>query len=325
MPSTEPRQQLLGIFLEAVAAVDGRRSVIKALDAAPLKGPQALIAVGKAAVAMAQGAQESLGDQITDALIITKHGHEAPLPWPILTASHPVPDETSLAAGAALLAFVDALPETQDVLVLLSGGASSLAEALAEGISLVDLQRFNHWFLSSGIDIVTGNEIRKQLSLIKGGKLAQRLRPRKVRCLIISDVPGDDPASIASGPLSPDRPFRMPAALPGWLIEVVAKSARTQTEMQFDHVDIEIIASIREAMAAAAEVAGKLGYDAVVHEDLLQGDVMQAGPSMIQALAQSSSGTVHIWGGETTVRLPDNPGRGGRNQSLALAAAIAMA
>ncbi|MCG6975614.1 MAG: DUF4147 domain-containing protein [Acidiferrobacterales bacterium] len=325
MPSSEPRQQLLQIFLDAVAAVNGRRVVVDALKTAPAVGPQALIAVGKAAVAMAEGAREQLAGQITRALIVTKHGHEGPLPWPVMTASHPLPDETSLAAGAAMLEFIDALPEAQDVLVLLSGGASSMVEALPEGISLAELRRLNHWFLSSGIDIVSGNEIRKQLSLIKGGRLAQLLWPRKVRCLLISDVPGDDPASVASGPLSPPRPFVLPDFAPPWLADVIAKVAPVNVPTRFDHVDIEIIASIQEAMRAAADAANRLGYDAEIHRDLLQGDVLRAGPALAQMLERSAARTVHIWGGETTVRLPVKPGRGGRNQSLALATAIAMA
>jgi glycerate 2-kinase len=325
MPSSEPRQHLLQMFLEAIAAVNGRRAVVDALKAAPPVGPQALIAVGKAAAAMAQGAQEQLGEQITDALIVTKHGHEQSLPWPIITASHPLPDETSLSAGEALLSFIDALPETQEVLVLLSGGGSSLVEALPEGVSLDELQRLNRWFLSSGIDIVSGNEIRKQLSLIKGGRLAQRLWPRKVRCLLISDVPGDDPASVASGPLSPSRPFVLPATAPSWLAELIAEAAQVNVQKPFDHVAIEIVASIRQAMSAAADAARGLGYDVELHDDLLTGDVLRAGPALAQVLERSVSGMVHVWGGETTVRLPDNPGRGGRNQSLALAAAIAIA
>jgi glycerate 2-kinase len=242
-----------------------------------------------------------------------------------MTASHPLPDESSLAAGAALMEFIDALPETEQLLVLLSGGASSLVEVLPAGVSLDSLQRLNHWFLASGVDIVTGNEIRKRLSLIKGGRLAQRLWPRRVKCLTISDVPGDDPASIASGPLSGPRPFDLPAATPGWINDLIASTAQVDEPMRFDHVDIEMVASVSRAMHAAADSARRLGYDVVLHRELLQGDVIEAGPLLAQALEQSAARTVHIWGGETTVRLPDSPGRGGRNQSLALATAIALA
>jgi glycerate 2-kinase len=325
MPSTEPRQHLLQIFHDAVASVNGRHVVANALRANPCTGSCALVAMGKAAVAMAQGAQEVMADQITEALVITKHGHDHGSPWPALTASHPIPDASSLAAGNALLEFVDGLPESRQVLVLISGGASSLIEVLPDNSSLDQLQRLNNWFLSSGVDIATGNEIRKRLSRVKGGRLAQHLWPHPVRCLIISDVPGDDPASIASGPLSSPRPLFVPGNAPAWLAELLEQHVTDESNLHFDHVRIEVIASIGDAMANAADVARRLGYDVTVHEQLMEDDVLETGQRIARTLISSRSGSLHIWGGEPTVRLPENPGRGGRNQSLALAVASAIA
>ena len=324
MLSTEARQQLLSIFHDAVVSVNGRQVVANALREEPVSGSCAMVAMGKAAVAMAQGAHDVMADRIADALVITKYGHEHGSPWPVLTASHPVPDVSSLAAGNALFEFVDSLPPERKVLVLISGGASSLVEALPENMNLEQLQRLNHWFLSSGVDIVLGNEIRKRVSLIKGGRLAQRLWPRPVRCLVISDVPGDDPASIASGPLSPPRPFTLPDPAPGWLATLLEQATISPDDFHFDHVQLEIVATIRDAMARAADAAGKLGYDVTVHDRLMQDDVVETGRSIAAVLDSAEPGSVHIWGGETTVHLPEKPGRGGRNQSLALAVAIAI-
>ena len=188
-----------------------------------MPGPVYLIAYGKAACAMVLGARDALDNRIADALIATKHGHAEPLPWPVLEAGHPVPDQGSLQAGGALFHFVERIPTSARVLVLLSGGASALVEKLPAGATLDTLQRLNEWLLASGRDIAAMNRIRKRLSLIKGGRLAEVLAPRPVTCLAISDVPDDDPRFIGSGPLVADasiaeEPFddaRMPAnALP---------------------------------------------------------------------------------------------------------------
>jgi glycerate 2-kinase len=325
MSSPEPRKQLLEIFHAAISRVNGRNCVRQALASVPVEGRPALIAIGKAAVAMSQGALDVLNGDIVQGLVITKHGYEEALPWPVLTASHPVPDESSLEAGAALLSFIDQLPQDQPVLFLLSGGASSLAEVLPEDIGLHQLQQFNEWFLASGIDIVTGNEIRKRLSLIKGGRLAQRLYPRRVHCLTISDVPGDDPASIGSGPLVHAREFVLPRPVPDWLAGLVDSTNENRVTGSFDHVETMVVASISDAVAAAAAAARQYGYEVFADASALAGDVMQTGPLLAQQLDRSGRGTVHVWGGETTVTLPAVPGRGGRNQSLALAVAIALA
>ena len=150
---------------------------------------------------MARGAHETLGDRILGGLVITKRGSSEPLPWPVLEAGHPMPDEASLKAGERLIEFVKSIPQDAQVLVLLSGGASALVEALPSGLGLAQLRELNRWLLGAGLDIHAMNAIRKRISLLKGGRLAQLLYPRKVLCLAISDVSGDDPRSIGSGPL----------------------------------------------------------------------------------------------------------------------------
>ena len=150
---------------------------------------------------MARGAHETLGDRILGGLVITKRGSSEPLPWPMLESGHPMPDEASLKAGEKLIEFAKSIPQDAQVLVLLSGGASALVEALPAGLGLTQLRELNRWLLGAGLDIHAMNAIRKRISLLKGGRLAQLLYPRKVLCLAISDVSGDDPRSIGSGPL----------------------------------------------------------------------------------------------------------------------------
>lgn len=325
MSLSEPRRLLLEVLRAALAAVNGRQCVREALAAEPIQGPVYVLAFGKAACPMARGASDALGERVVDAFVATKHGHAETLPWPVLEAAHPVPDESSLAAGEALLRFVERIPQSAQVLVLLSGGASALVEKLPPGATLETLQRLNEWLLASGRDIAAMNRIRKRLSLIKGGRLAERLAPRPVTCLAISDVPDDDPRFIGSGPLVADasvaeEPFddappKVRAAL------LAAPAVPPPGDPCFTRVRFRIVARLGDAKRAAARAAAARGWQAVVHDELLAGEATEAGVTLARELLASTPDTLHVWGGETTVRLPASPGRGGRNQSLALAAA----
>lgn len=326
----QPRQALLEIYREALAAVHGRARVRGALQDRPRTGPVYLIALGKAACAMAQGAHDVLGTDIATALIVTKRGHVESLPWPVLEAGHPLPDAQSLLAGQRLIDFAAAIPLDATVLVLLSGGASALVEVLPEGVSLAQLRALNTWLLASGFEIAAMNRFRKQLSRIKGGRLARLLEPRSVLCLAISDVPGDDPGAIGSGILIADRgPQKMPDryALPTDVAEALHSSpaAPAPDDPCFHNVRFEIIAGLDDAKRAAAEAARKLGYGARLYPEFIDGDAVTAGSRLAQTLLAAPKGEVQIWGGETTINLPPSPGRGGRNQSLALAAAQILA
>ncbi len=327
MPA-DPRQQLLEILLAAVAAVGGRTRVAGYLRAQPVTAPIYLIAVGKAACAMASGAHEVLGDRIRGGLVVTKRGSAEPLPWPVLEAGHPVPDESSLDAGEKLIRFVQSIPPDVQVLVLLSGGASALVEALPAGVGLREWQDINRWLLASGFDIHAMNAVRKRLSRIKGGRLAQLLYPRQVLCLAISDVPGDEPRSIGSGPLVADEPGVLPdlAGAPETLQVALVKSPpQPKTgDPCFRNVEFRIIATLADAKQAAADATRKLGYGVNVHPEFIEGDAIETGARLARELLESKAGVVHVWGGETTIKLPPHPGRGGRNQSLALSAALTM-
>lgn len=319
------RQTLLEIFQAALAAVNGRRRVREFLAAQPLAPPVYLIALGKAACPMALGALDVLGAGIQGGLVVTKRDYAEALPWPVLEAAHPVPDASSLAAGKRLLELIATIPGTAPVLALLSGGTSALVEQLPPGADLDTLRRMNQWLLASGRDIVAMNRVRKRLSLIKGGRLAQQLAPRPVTCLALSDVPDDDPRFIGSGPLTPDETVEQEPIddAPGEVRAALrnAPASPRADDPCFARVRFEIIARLADGKRAAAEAARARGLPALVHPEFVSGNAQAAGARLAQTVLDSPPGVLHVWGGETTVSLPARPGRGGRNQSLALSAA----
>lgn len=278
---------------------------------------------------MARGAHATLGDRIRAGLVVTKRGSAEPLPWPVLETGHPMPDEASLEAGESLIQFVRSIPQDAQVLALLSGGASALVEALPPGIDLKVLQDINRWLLASGLDIHAMNAVRKRISRIKGGRLAQLLYPRKVLCLAISDVPGDDARAIGSGPLTADErgaPADLLAGAPEALRVALAQAPPLPKadDPCFRNIEFKIIATLADAKRAAERAAQKFGNDTQVHAEFIEGDAVETGARLARELLESKPGVVQVWGGETTVRLPPHPGRGGRNQSLALSAALVL-
>lgn len=320
------RRNLLAIYRAALDAVEGRGAVRRYLEAHPPAGPLHLVAVGKAATSMALGALDALGDQVTGGLVICKHGHGEPeldrvARIAYLESDHPVPGEQSLVAGQALVDELDAAPGDAHFLVLGSGGASSLVELLPEGCDLAWLQRLTDWLLAGGYDIGTMNRVRKAFSRIKGGRLRGWLRGRPALNLLISDVPGDDPAVVGSGLLVPDRgpPATLPVELPDWARVHLDESA--SGDEVADAVQTVLVACNADARAAARDAAIGLGYTVLDDDGELDGDAVEMARALVAELADGGAG-LHIWGGETTVRLPEAPGRGGRNQHLALAAAV---
>ncbi|MCU7937188.1 MAG: DUF4147 domain-containing protein [Candidatus Thiodiazotropha sp. (ex Dulcina madagascariensis)] len=325
------RKHLVDIFQAALVRVEGRNAVSDWLMRHPLSGPVELIAIGKAAQSMACGAHDRLGGRIERALIISKTGHVDFLfcrrhGWEALESAHPLPDRTSLQAGRRLLGFVSERAD-RPLLFLISGGASSLVEAPVEGVDLSFLIRANDWLLGSGFDITQMNGVRKALSRIKGGGLLQWLGERQIRALAISDVPGDLPRVIGSGLLTPepDLPRQLASlALPPWLDERLSEGLRQRAGVDRSPPAVEIVATLKNAMEAAAQRAGELGFPVCLQRDRLQGDAAVTGQRLARSLLHGPSGVV-IWGGETQVKLPPDPGQGGRNQHLALAAARELA
>ena len=324
------RAAVLDIYRAGVAAVAGRGAVARALteDAAGLGDGCDLIAIGKASVAMAEGARDVLGDAIGRGLVITKHGyasnHTLDARYRILEAEHPVPGPRSLAAGADLLDFCAGLAPGRPVLCLISGGASSLVEALPPGMCLAELRRLNQLLLASGLDILRMNALRKAVSRLKAGRLGVRLCGHPVEGLLISDVPGDDPAAVGSGLLvaSASVPVTEVPIEVEQLLAAVELPPRPDADA-LKHVRIRIVAGQTQARAAAASRARALGFAVTVHPDLLEGEASAVGARLVDQLRQSPPG-VQVWGGEPVVHLPSTPGQGGRAQHLALAAARAL-
>ena len=296
--------------------------------------PRFVFAVGKAAAAMTAGAFDVLGEGIERALVVTKHGHAGDLldpGWPVevVESSHPVPDESCLEAGRALVEFVDAVPADADVLALVSGGASALVEVLPEGFDAGDLARVNEYLLAEGLPIGAMNRVRKRISRIKGGRLAQRLAPRRALNLAISDVPGDDPKVIGSGLLVAHEGEDLETGdldIPPWLVEMGRRApplagGNATARGYAGRIRTEIVACPADARAAAAAVYRAAGLDVVEPPDLLDGDAIGTGRRIGRAIAEAKP-AAHVRAGETTVVLPPSPGRGGRCQSLALAAAL---
>ncbi|MFU8822276.1 MAG: glycerate kinase type-2 family protein [Gammaproteobacteria bacterium] len=332
MPSP-PRELLTHCLHAALAAVDGRRVTAAALAGIALPRGCPVLAVGKAAPAMLAGAAERLGDRSGPALCITRAGTARPgEPGAdharVLFGDHPVPGALSLAAGQELLAFLDRLPPDVPLLCLWSGGSSALVEALPEGVSPEDLARANRWLLGSGLAIDAVNRVRARLSRLKAGRLAQRLAGRAVTVLAISDVPGDAPDVIGSGPWTPPpRPLAggWPSDLPAWLVRLLASAPPEPApgDTALAAVDYRVVANGRLALGAAAEAARTAGVSSTLHETPLQGAVEDAADRILAAVAAGEPG-LHAWSGETTVRLPPSPGAGGRNSHLALALACAL-
>ncbi|MET0024270.1 MAG: DUF4147 domain-containing protein [Sedimenticola sp.] len=322
------RSDLLEIFEAAVEAVGGRRAVSDHLQASPLEGEWSLVAVGKAAEAMARGAEEVLGERLLDGLVITKWGHLDPQ-WLAgsrfqgIESSHPVPDGASLEAGRRMVDYLEELPEERQLLFLISGGTSSLVELLPPGVEGEQLARLNDWLLSSGLSITAINRIRKRISLIKGGGLLRYLGQRKVLGLLISDVPGDDPAIIGSGLLvAGEREESVMPTLPEWVEHLLGQIPETAQATGID-VSLEIVANLKKAREAAAEKARALGYETRVSHAFISADATNSGRRLALELLDALPG-IYIWGGEPTVILPEKPGRGGRNQHLALSAATVI-
>jgi len=319
------RLALLRIFEAAVAAVAGDAATRRWLTANVPGDEIAVVAVGKAAGAMYRGAREALGPRIGEALVITGRAYldrePADAAW--VEGAHPVPDGRSLAAGETLLAFIGRQPMRRHLLFLVSGGASSMVEVLRPGLDQSFLAQVNQWLLGSGLAIDRMNTVRKAMSALKGGGLAALTAGRPVTGLLISDVPGDDPGVIGSGLLVPDPTLRERLAglqLPSWISERLSIDPRAHPAASPRQI---IVACNRDAREAAAAEARRLGYEVFMGGESLSGDAVSTGRRLAADLLGTPPG-IHIFGGETVVRLPEAPGRGGRNQHLALAAASVL-
>lgn len=325
---SEPRAILRGLYEAALDAVGGQAATARWLRAHALDGPLYLLAVGKAAAAMTTGALDVLGEALQGGVVVTREGYGStrlPSRFAQLETAHPVPDARSIAAGERVIEFLRSAPAEARFLVLLSGGASALLEAPAPGVGEAELAALNRWLLGSGLDIHAMNRIRRACSRLKGGRLAGYLDGRAATVLVISDVRGDRIASIGSGPLCPssEEPVR-PDELPPELQPLLRNIPPVPAPEAFERVAHHLVATNAQALDAAAARAAELGLGVHRHPEFLAGEATSCGVAVAEILCRGAPG-VHLWGGEPVVRLPDQPGRGGRMQALALAAAQGLA
>jgi glycerate 2-kinase len=365
-PVQTARHLLAELYAVATAAVAPGPAVAQRLAGlAPGQvKPIWIVALGKAALPMAQAAVETLrerGGQPLGGLVVAPAPGAPPSPsLEVVVGDHPEPGPGSFVAAEALARVVERVRAGHEVWVLLSGGTTSLIGAPVPGIAPAELSALYQLLLGSGLDIAAMNRIRKRFSRWGAGRLAQALAPARVRVLVVSDVIGDDLASIGSGPCVPDASTavevrqllegaglwqRIPAAARRHLAQVEAGTmAETPKpgDQAFADVTLELVASNRLALEAAAKRAAELGLAPVVAEAPLAGEAATAGASVAATLlhncgrqsipqpvpeagalrqAEEFRGGCWIWGGETTVTLGPSAGLGGRCQELALAAA----
>ena len=336
----EARAALRAIFDAAVASAKPETVIASHLPEKP-KGRCIVVGAGKASAAMAAGLEAAWPDVPMSGLIVTRYDHAVPTQrLEVVEAAHPVPDVAGLQAAARILKLVEGLTPDDLVIALISGGGSALLTAPAEGLTLADKQGVNRALLKSGATITEMNTVRKHLSRIKGGRLLAAAHPARVVTLVISDVPGDDPAIIASGPTVPDAttPDDARAILARYGINLSSAVATALSRGSFvaprDAImDLHMIASPAMALAAAAEEARARGLTPLLLGDALEGEarevgIVMAGVARSVALHGQPLGApaVLLSGGECTVTIGSGAaGRGGRNTEFLLGFAVAAA
>lgn len=289
------------------------------------------VAIGKAAYSMAKAAKDALGDRLSEGIVLTKYGHlGAPIDgFRLCEGGHPVVDEGSLIATEAILDLTQDLTQNDTVLLLLSGGGSSLLEKPL--IPLEELRSIHSQLLTSGASIQQINLIRKRLSAVKGGRFALHCAPAEVVTLILSDVLGDDPKAIASGPTVADHSTisDVEAVITKTglqLSEPVLSLLKTDLPNKVSNSQFAIIGNLHELCIHAYLKLSALGYRSIVVTETLSIDAEEAANMIVSHAITHADTTVplaFLYGGETVVHVTGN-GKGGRNQHLALAAAIAL-
>ena len=342
------RRDAHAIFRAALLAVDPERLVRDALLQAPVRpsGRLVVLAVGKAALGMARGAADVLGDTIGQGIAITPSGsgEDAPPRFEVFRGGHPLPDSQSLAGARRVREAVQASGPDDHVLLLLSGGGSAMLTLPHADVSLEDVRAVAERLMRAGAGIRELNTVRKHLETLKGGRLAALAHPARVGALILSDVVGDPPDVIASGPVSPD-PTTYADALQvleaRGILREVPDSVRAHLERgargeiretpkpgdpTFERVAVHIVGSAALAARRAMDEAARLGYEARLESAEVTGEARVVGESMggqAAELRAAGRAACSVFAGETTVTVRGT-GRGGRNQELALAAAMRL-
>lgn len=338
------RAFLHDLFRTAIAAAHPSVCLPYHLPAPPDKGRLILLAAGKAAGSMTEAAERHYLDAGFPAarltgLAVTRHGYGRPTKQiEVVEAGHPVPDAAGLEAAQRTLELANGATADDLVLVLMSGGASANWIAPADGLTFADKQAVTRALLRSGAHIGEMNTLRKHLSRIKGGRLARRAQPARVLTLSISDVPGDDPAVIGSGPTVPDPStladaraivakykLDLPDAVARALNDPANESPKPG-DSAFNNTDYKLIARPADAFRAAEAAVRKAGYEPIMLGDRVEGEAREVAAQQAQhalALQRNAHKAVILSGGELTVTIRGQ-GRGGPNQEYALALAVAL-
>lgn len=337
-PIADPKTFLEALFGAAVSAADPEKVLAANLPERP-KGRTIVIGAGKGAAQMAR-AFERLWDGPLEGVVVTRYGYAVACERiGVLEASHPVPDENGLLASRRLIKAVSGLSADDLVVALICGGGSALLPAPPEGLTLEDEIAVNRALLSSGAPISAMNTIRKQVSQIKGGRLGALAHPAKVVSLIVSDIPGDNPALVASGPTIADESTpedalrlieRYRLDLPMQVIEHIkngAGMAPLPSDPRFSKHEVRLVASAAVSLEAAAQAAKSLGVEAVILSDAIEGEAADVG-LVHAAIAREvtlrsrpfAKPVVLLSGGETTVTVREK-GKGGRNSEFLLSLA----
>lgn len=335
------RQDLQAIFDAAIVSAAPGPAVQRHLPAKP-RGRCIVVGAGKASAAMAAGLEAAWPDVNLSGVVVTRYGHAVPAGRiEIIEAAHPVPDARSALAAQRILDSVTGLTPDDLVIALISGGGSALMVKPLAGMTLADKQGVNRALLSSGATIAEMNTVRKHLSGIKGGRLLHAAAPARVVTLLISDVPGDDPALIASGPTVPDTstPADALAILARYgialapAIRQALSGPASAPQPGIDAADTRLVASPALALEAAAAQARLRGWTPLVLGDALEGEARELG-TVMAGIAKSvarhrlpvAPPAILLSGGECTVTLGTSPaGRGGRNTEFLLGFAVAAA
>ena len=356
------RRDALAIFQSALEAVDPEEAVRRHLriegETLSLEGRRydlgaceriLVVGAGKAVAPMAKALEDMLGDRIDSGVLVVKDGHGLPLKKiRVREASHPVPDERGVSGTLEILKLLESAGPRDLVLCLISGGASALLIAPAEGVSLPDKQATTRSLLACGATIHEINTIRKHLSRAKGGQLVRAAHPAGVLSLILSDVVGDDLDVIGSGPTVPDRSsfqdtmdifkrYEIWDSIPAPVRERVSQGVRgaqpetpKPSDPAFEGCAQVLVGSCLRALAAAAESAERLGYRSLILSSKIEGEAREVAKALA-AIGKEVLSSGHplkppaciLTGGETTVTLQGD-GRGGRNQEFVLASALAL-
>lgn len=340
--SIDPKAFFTTLFEAAVSAADPSKTIRTFLPPKP-KGRTIVVGAGKGAAQMA-AALEDAWDGPLEGTVVTRYGYGAPTRViEVLEAAHPVPDEAGLTGAKRLMETVAGLGPDDLVIALVCGGGSALLPAPAGSLTLADEIAVNEALLASGAPISAMNTVRKHISAIKGGRLAAAAHPARVVSLVVSDIPGDDPALVSSGPTVPDFAGRADALaiveafgmdLPEAVMQHLASpqaDAPSPDDERFAQNEVHVIASAARSLEAAAREAEKQGVPAVILSDAIEGEAREAG-GFHAAIAREIAAkdrpfqkpVMLLSGGETTVTLSGKGGRGGRNTEFLLALALGI-